>query len=110
MNCTYSIVYNAALGQYQVASEKTKTRRSKARKLLPVILAGLLVPVLAVDIRDNDTAIKVSDHPTTQWADYIFETTNPVDPINGAEQFGFAAWKKALDAYVKDPNDTVLKA
>ena len=110
MNRTYSIVYNAALGQYQVASEKTKTRCSKARKLLPIILAGLLVPTWAVDIVDGNPAINVSDHPSVEWKGYIFKTKNPIDANNGTEQFGFAAWSKALKDYLDNPNDTALKA
>lgn len=55
MNRAYSIVYNIALNQYQVVSEKTKTRRSKARKLVTLAVLGVLfTPALSVDITAGD--------------------------------------------------------
>ena len=102
MNHAYSIVYNVALNQYQVVSEKTKTRRSKARKLAALAVLGVLcTPALSVDITAEDTK-NVSNSLALNWHDYNFQTNAATN------QFFPSDWQTAVSDYVMDLSNNSL--
>ena len=79
MNHIYSVVFNAALGQYQVASEKARRYRSTSQKTASAVIAGALLlssSAMAADVIITDKAVNVSDHPSTTFSEYKFETSS----------------------------------